>query len=343
MSDLSAFIQFIGALYLSLAIDSAFFKRFWNPDFFNMMSSNIMRYTKDKGVNISSVLKNKLIKTTKGKTDQIDTFSRKQGSMMLIYSVALLIAIGFKNHFTGDYSKTASSCLLVFLFFGVISFLTSSFCLKRWRGVFITSAIVLLLPFVMFVPWIKMPFTLGVIWIKIILVAFLLVPIFWRIFYNWLYSKVYSKFIYAKLSEEYKTYVETKELLKAKQLKNIDQRYNQVLKDYFQDSKNFDSDNSCAEVYVDIIAERCNAIPGIVELFKNRNIKVEVDETTESEEGKTEETVKPLSPKNDIFAEMCAKYKQSTTGTSLKTFCNKNNLDFEQFKDYRKQWLKLNP
>lgn len=346
MINLSAFIQFVGALYLSIAIDSILFKRFWNPDFFAMMSSNIRHYTEDKVVNISSELSNKLTDTAKEISDKIDTRSRWQGCMMLIYSVALLVAFGFKNDFNGDQVNTVSFCLQTFIVLGILSFLLSSLLLRSWWSMFVTSAVVLVLPFAVFLPFIARylnAFSIPIVWLKITMIVFLLLPIAWRVFYNWLFSSVYSKYIHAQIKCEYKTYVQTKTYLKNNQSDKIDKRYNGVLADFFNKKGNQDTDNVCAEQYVNLITEQCNKIPSIFELLKHRNDKID-EETNNIENEEIKESVQPINiqtiDNQQEFENFFIQFEQLKGSMKLQDFCKEKKIDLEIFRSYRKERLK---
>ena len=347
MFNLSAFIQFIGALYISLTVDSTLFKRFWNPDFFAMMSSNIEQYTNDKGVKISTELNNKLTNTARDISNQIDTSSRRQGCMMLIYSVALLVILGFKNHFVGEQMIIASWVLLCFLVLGLISFLFSNIILTNWGAVFITAGLVLLLQLLIFInPITHLLYgvTIPSVWLKIVLVLFLLIPIIWRVFYNWLYSRIYYKYNHTVIKQEYLVYVQTKKYLKDKQSQKIDDRYKDVLSDFYNNEGSQDTVNKCAEIYVDLVTKKCNEIPGVFALLKYRNTKVEEDNIEGNEEIK--EMVSPLSNKstelNQIkqsFEELYIQYEQLKGSKRLQDFCKEKNVDVDAFRKYRNSCL----
>lgn len=346
MINLSAFIQFVGALYLTIAIDSILFKRFWNPDFFAMMSENIKHYTEDKGVNISSELNNKLTGSAKEISDQIDKHSRWQGCMMLIYSVALLVAFGFKEDFVGDQVNTASFCLLAFVVLGLLSFLLSKWLLRSWGSAFVIPAVVMVLPFLAFAPFISRYLSVvaaPIVWLKISVVFFLLLPIAWRIFYNWLYSSVYSVFIHTKIKEEYNTYLETKKYLKNKQSEMIVDRYKSVLTEFFNKEGIQDTGNKCAEIYVDLITEQCDKIPGVIELWKHRNDKFD-DDVNNLDNDEEKETVQPLGNQTPVSKEVYERlfviFEKLKGTKKLQAFCEENKVNYEQFREYRKKRLK---
>ena len=344
MINLSSFIQFIGALYLSIAIDSTLFKRFWNPDFFAMMSSNIKHYTDDKGVKISTELSNKLTGTAKDISNEIDTSSRMQGCMMLVYSVALLVAFGFKNNFVGNQINIASLSLFVFIVFGFISFFLSRIILKNWGCVFIYSALVLLLPFLVFIPKVALVLTvinIPVVGLKIILIVFLLLPIVWRIFYNWLYSSVYSKYNYSMIKNEFHTYVQTKQYLKNKQSEKLDDRYKSVLSDFYNNEGRQDTANRCAEIYVDLITKHCEEIPGIIELLKHRNDKIDLEDVNDLENEVVIKTTQSTTKNSVGSLENYYNEYENLNGTKkIVDFCKEKKIDCDEFKEYRKNRMK---
>ena len=244
--------------------------------------------------------------------------------------------------------NTASFCLIAFIICGLLSFIMSKIILHSWGSVFVISGVVLAIPFVVFIPCIERyldVITLPSVWLKISLVLFLILPIAWRIFYNWLYSSVYSLFIHTKIREEYQTYLQTKTYLKSNQSDMIDKRYNGVLVDFFNKKGDQDTDNVCAEQYVNLITDQCNKIPSIKELLKHRNDKLEdiVPIGVDNQNGE-KEMVQPLGNQPpvpaEVFEELFLAYEKCKSKKTLQVFCKEKNINAEQFQKYRRMRLK---
>ena len=303
-----------------------------------MMYSNIDRYTIDKSVNISSELRNQLGNAAKNKSHDIDTFSRMQGCMMLIYSIVLLII----DCFIKD-SLSVSGCgyFLIFSIMGFLSFLMSRVLLQKWKYVFMISLVVILLPCIAFIPNISTFFSgITIEWLKVGIITFLLLPIIWRVFYNWLYSNVYSRFIHAKIKNEYQTFEKTRQSIKNRTTDNIDERYSLVFKEYFNNSGELDTDNSCAEKYVDIIIKHLNTIPGIFELLRYIRNESKEKEDNNDKDIKEKEVVQRLCDQNKRYEEMSVKYQGlNPKKPSLEVFCKENGVNYVEFKEYWRKYL----
>lgn len=340
MANFTPFIQFVGALYLSITIDSILFKRFWNPDFFTMMNSSIDRYIIGTKVDISTQLKEQLEGTAKTKSNQIDTFTRMQGCMMLLYSLTLLVVIGMGEAFC---DSAALKCyILFFSILGFLTFLFSKQILKKWWRVFVTSAVVIGVSFVAFVSNVTVIIgVIDVLWIKIGVAVFLLLPLAWRLFYNWLYSTVYYNYIHSKVKEEFLTYVHAKNVMKNKDSAEVDERYRPIFQSLYNSNSNeLDSENSCVEKYVEIVEGHLKEVPSIFKLLKH-SLKIEkVKDEGNGVEYSEEETVQPLGPQNDNLDIMVKKYNSIKPSMPIDAFCKKNGIDVSKFKKRRNELCK---
>ena len=92
ISELNTFIQYLAALYFTICIDGAFFRRFWSPDYYRLVTENIGQYKFQQ----SQTLKDKLNKAIKEHAEKIEDHSIKRGVFMLLYCLFYLIFIVFE-------------------------------------------------------------------------------------------------------------------------------------------------------------------------------------------------------------------------------------------------------
>lgn len=102
IGDLSTFIQYLAALYFTICIDGAFFRRFWSPDYYRLVTEIISLYKFQQ----SQTLKDKLNSTIKEQANKIEDHSVKRGVFMLLFCLFFLVYISFELSYITELDKT---------------------------------------------------------------------------------------------------------------------------------------------------------------------------------------------------------------------------------------------
>jgi len=128
MENLNTFIQYLAALYFTICIDGAFFRRFWSPDYYKLVTENIGKYRFQQ----STMLKDKLNKAIREHADKIEDHSVKRGVFMLLFCVFLLIYNAFEIRYIADFDKAKEwfPLCMMSLYVTVIMLMSGS-CLKK--------------------------------------------------------------------------------------------------------------------------------------------------------------------------------------------------------------------
>ena len=224
IAQLSSFVEFFSAVYVTMSLDNTFCKDFWTPDY----NKDIERIFNKYPFKDSLIYKN-LLDSTVSIAVRVQNSSRKKGGFMLAFCIFLLIYIGLENPQIADslYYRLPLSyiCGIVFIF--IIFF--QKFLFRKWKNVFL---LIVLLAFAFWmldscyslssdaeiisradkfsIRGIKFEISLANL-DQYILIATLIFPILHQLFSNWIYSRIYKKYLETGLAEEYKLYSESKD------------------------------------------------------------------------------------------------------------------------------------
>lgn len=183
ISDLSSFIEFMAAVYVSMILDTQITRNFWTP--------NIQRAITDVVISLKDPQKQELFSEIISRTQEgIKLSSQKKGTYMVISCVFLLIYCGFETSMSDE--------LLIWLIPNIGILLFGKWFLRKWKYiVFIHIFLASLFMFAAFniFPAYLSDFVIPSIYLSGVIVIFLLCPILWHLFYNWIYSSVYVGYL----------------------------------------------------------------------------------------------------------------------------------------------------
>ena len=92
IAQLSSFVEFFSAVYVTMSLDNTFCKDFWTPDY----NKDIERIFNKYPFKDSLIYKN-LLDSTVSIAVRVQNSSRKKGGFMLAFCIFLLIYIGLEN------------------------------------------------------------------------------------------------------------------------------------------------------------------------------------------------------------------------------------------------------
>lgn len=221
ISNFSPLLEVFAAIYFTIGFDNIILKRFWNPDFYNIINKTLI------DLNTPSIIVDKIRDELSGVAHKEDIQSRRRGRFLLVILICLFVVIAYENtllktdNFNISLSISLTIALLVVIF--------DSFCLKRLRRMLLSIMIVFLSFILVYKYCTDFPDNFCSI-IDTIMPLILLIttigPAAWQLMRNYMYTTVYSSYLKKNLAEEIDHYNTAYEVDKT------DGDINKVHKDY---------------------------------------------------------------------------------------------------------------
>lgn len=347
IANLSAYIQFIAAIYVTICIDSLICRRFWSPDYYNLVTAKLSLFANT----ISTPKRKKLEEQIREKEHVLDSRSRKRGAIMLTYCLLLLWYIGFEKTVTGDMQiirniPLAALCLLT---------LICLFCCKwlstRWRYT-LAACFSMFLSFaflVLYAPYltISVDNLWWLMYTKRAISILILIPIFYQLYVNWLYSKAYILYLNHNIDDEYVRYTSSKKGFEEKNEKLVDSSYDSAFRKILLNK--MEGDNAMTELnnlLYEHLKKSCSP-PNPYQIIRNWWKCKEDHNVISSSPGDndnntdivSDDVIKPSRKVESvdfpaIIVEKYKKYKETKPAPKLTDFCVREQIDVETFRSY---------
>lgn len=347
IANLSAYIQFLAAIYVTICIDSLICRRFWSPDYYNLVTTKLSLFANT----ISTPKRKKLEEKIREKEHVLDSRSRKRGAIMLTYCLLLLWYIGFERTSTGDMLIIGNIPLAVLCVLTVISLLCCKWLSNRWRYT-LASCFLLSLFFTILVLYAP-TFTISVdkfwwlIYTKRVISILILFPIFYQLYVNWLYSKAYILYLNHNIDEEYVRYTSSKKGFEEKNEELVDPSYDSAFRKILLNK--MEGDNAMTELnnlLYEHLKKSCSP-PNPYQIIINwwhckddNNVtSSSISDNENNAEIASDDVIKP-SRKADsvdfppIIVEKYKKYKETKPAPKLSDFCAQEKIDEDTFRSY---------
>lgn len=351
IAELNTFVQYFAALYFTICIDTIVTRRFWSSNYYQQVTDTIGLYNFKQSKNIKRKIDNKV----KQKADSLRNQATKRGVFMLLVCIAIMLFAAFES----DYNNPVYYAIFTYvLLLYCIIMIFSKCVLKNWI-VMILLFMVPVVAFLVLSPIISSKYMLndnGVTplpniltvgrWSKELTCLLLIVPILYQLFINWLYSNAYLRHIHCELKKEYERYEKTNLAIEKGDSSLADPIYNEIFaKPFFSGGGKDTVITEFNEAVVKRIIEACEppkSIKMISSYWKNRKVELPQTPVLEDLDLEDEDDVIPKAP---IMAEQDLEqayidYKQ-TTGVKIAKFCEKRNIPEDQFREYRKNRMKV--
>ena len=352
IGDLNTFIQYMAALYFTICIDGAFFRRFWSPDYYKLVTDIVSKYKFQQ----SQTLKDKLNNAIKDHADKIEDHSVKRGVFMLLFCLFFLVYNAFEVNYSADIDRIKEWFpIWISSFYVAIIMLMSGFSLKRWRWIVIHTSIFVVLYIVLHIVTIvnenNVYYFGWIAWLKVYLIVFLLSPILYQLYINWLYSQAYVQHLISTLNAEYEKYLKTSKAINDKDKNFADECYMKVFSDSYFDNNGQDVViTNFNQAVLERLITACRPPVPYVLIRKWISIKydknnVEAIKKIESQYLFIEEEGIPQQCSTNTRMEENSRYDQliieynAMAGVPLKKFCKEKGIDLDSFKKYRKTKL----
>lgn len=347
IGDLSTFIQFFAAIYVTITIDNLLGKRFWSPDFYRMVVDSINSY----GFKKSSNVQKKLELSINRKAHELEEASRKRGAFMLICCVLLLIYSGFESDLLKHSSDNQTPILkdlpiLVFLLLTFIVFVFHYKLFAKWSYVLLASlctAIMFFLSFHIFHYIEEYDFGNSLKYVnKLCLVFLLLIPVAYQIYINWLYSSVYMFHLKLSLNKEYELYKQAREALDQKDENIVPEEYKSVfLSLFFNEDKKTDMQVTKIVNYLfSRLEDTCKPTSSwnlLKVYFKRKKIISNIDVHNTELPDENLPVINSIQSIDEAYNE----YMSLSPRPRIETFCKNHNIPEDSFREHHKRFLKI--
>ena len=344
ISNLSAYIQFLAAIYVTICIDNLICRRFWSPDYYNLVTTKLSVFANT----ISSPKRERLEEKIREKEHVLDSRSRKRGAIMLTSCLLLLWYVGFEKPFSPATIIARNIPIATLMLLTFVSLISCKWLSKRWRYT-LAACFFIALVFALLVLYVSdlqsnYPYLSYLVYTKRFLTVLILLPIFYQLYVNWLYSKAYIIYLNKNIDEEFKRYTSSKKGLENNNQELVDSTYHPAFTNILL--KKMSGDNAMTELN-DLLYEHlkaCCTPPGPIRIlitwWKN---KEERGISTDSEHGDivsgSEEVISPVhngaEPLLDsVIDEKFLKYKNIKNKPKISDFCKSEQIDEQKFREY---------
>lgn len=347
IANLSAYIQFLAAIYVTICIDSLICRRFWSPDYYNLVTAKLSLFANT----ISTPKRNKLEEQIREKEHILDSRSRKRGAIMLTYCLLLLWYIGFEKTCTGDMLIIRNIPLAALCLLTVICLLCCKWLSARWRytlaacfALFLSFAILVLYVQNFAIPVVKLWW---LVYTKRVISILILLPIFYQLYVNWLYSKAYILYLNHNIDDEYGRYSSSKKGFEEKNEQLVDPSYDSAFRKILLNK--MEGDNAMTELN-NLLYEHlkeCCSPPNPYQIIKNwwsckeddNVISPSISANDSNTDIVSDDVIEPFR-KNEavefpsIIVEKYKKYKETKPAPKLTDFCVQEQIEEETFRSY---------
>lgn len=234
IANLSSFIEFFAAVYVTMCISNDIFLRFWTAAHYTRIEGIL----KEQDFPGGPILYQQLFEKIKEFSNNVNNISIKRGAFMLSFSILLLIYIGFE---TTPPAAASSAALLMCVIPTLVVLCLHRIILKKWKFVILSIATVVgifIWVLCKYEDWAVIHSTVSLFekYLRHIIVLVILLPIIHQLIINWLFSSVYRGYLSNIAASEYEKYIASKNGVKQKNKELIDKEYLAVWNDsYFKD------------------------------------------------------------------------------------------------------------
>lgn len=232
ISNLSSFIEFFAAVYVTMCISNDIFLRFWTAAHY----TRIEEILKEQDFPGGPILYQQLFEKIKEFSNNVNNISIKRGAFMLSFCILLLIYIGFET-------KASSAALLLCILPTIVVLCFHRVILKKWKFVILSISIVVgvfILTLYKYEDWVGIHPTIDILeyYERHIIVLVILLPIIHQLIINWLFSSVYRGYLSSTIAREYDKYISSKDGVKQRKKELMDEEYLAVWNDsYFNEGE----------------------------------------------------------------------------------------------------------
>lgn len=342
VSDLSSLVELFAAVYITMAVNNDFCSNFWTPQYYKDMDALLKQY----GFLLSTPMSEKLSMAIKSNYESVQQAAHRRGTLMFLLCVCTLVFMGFEDESKGCGVVFYAPLLYAYLL--TVAFLAfSQFLLSSWRGVFATA----LLYFVIFFACTHCARMADNVFIQVvckycksIVVLVVVIPVFYQLYVNWIYSSVYKGYLKNKVGIEHKRYSDSIEGIKNKKKEKVDKVYLEKWTDVMFSSSGDDTITGFSTVLFDKLLKA--ATPSqfcLIKSWLKHKLKAVNCDKTASIQKTTPQTVQEIAciDSNSPLAkfrqtgEYSRKYEdflvwQRKTHRPLDVYCRIKNIKYDE-------------
>lgn len=362
ISNYSTFIQIIAALYLTMSIDNLIYKRFWSPDYKNLVLSKLKIFKQDTSIQLGYKLSNSLDK----KQHYSEHDARIWGLHFCLFSFILLIFCGYEQDYIKDVIKARVYMgipLLVFFISMFISTCVLFFLKKRcicvviscviYSALTLISIIVSRLCDLQFLCNNKF-FEIVTQYIEFFIIFLLVIPVLIQLLKLWVVTKGYSFLIEQNFTQELAEYRKALGAIKNNRPSDMPSSYHEASTAALcaTSGSSDNEDTKISNGFFGVLVKHLTQMmeePSFGEQVKAafRNLWYNNEDETknysvEEETEDVDEIPTPEAQTNDVIE----KYRDSINeynklaGVKIKSFCSERNINETEFRYARNELKK---
>lgn len=340
-------VQFVAAIYLTLAFDTILFKTLWSLKYVPMLLGDIEKQKPE----MTTKVQNKLVFEITNNAKEVEKKSRVRGKFMLFLCVTILILGCIESDYC-TLSTEMNDNIYSFLFFFSIGALFSMLPI-------FSNNIGIVIRFFVFMVF--LPLLLNMKYSHVIsyddlqsnhfsacLLIILLIPIIYQFVLNWLYSNTYLVIARERIAKCFEEYDSAK---KANCPENVPSRYKDVFTQAYFDSRNGNQDTVFTKIsnrFEELLLKDLR-MPSMANLLFNAftHINKSCDDLDTSQvehsDNHNDTEIVPYNNKTisaPDYNELCKEYMNLKKNKKIKMmqFCKEKQIDFKEFKAFYDIW-----
>lgn len=351
VADYSSFLEFIGAVYFTMSLSDYLTSKIWSPK----DTKKLSRALDGLGMKDDKEFKEAVLAANNKKGTVLQAELSKKSLIGLFVIAFLLMFCGYEEEVHGLDDKSALSLLQLELSYSCVYFLITLFAFqwvmfRKWK--YIVFYIFSIIGFFLLIRWKEMVYNCYDIekWfinnIGIVVCVTVSIPILWQIFITWIHKSVFYGYVKSKIWEAQKVYNDVQEYIKRNQFDKLPTRYHEIYMRKSQTSENTTPqqalDDSLTEykgvLYNDIrvIGLNVRLYQLLLSWFMYRGRCI-VNRIRNIIYTKGKSVVYPQKLFVENYADYAKKYKKlkdQNKNLKMKQFCEKMNINFDEFNRY---------
>ena len=340
-------VQFVAAIYLTLAFDTVLFKTLWSLKYVPMLLGDIEKQKPE----MTTKVQNKLVFEITNNAKEVEKKSRVRGKFMLVLCVIILILGCIESDFC-NLPIQINNRIYSFLFFLTIGTILSMLPIN-------SNNIVIIIRFFVFI--ICLPILLCAkynyaisfddlhskhfsTWLLIVLLA----PIIYQFILNWLYSNTYLVIARERIAKCFEEYDGAK---KANCQENVPIRYKDVFTQAYFDSRNGNQDTVLTKIsnrFEELLLKDLK-MPSMAYLLYNALTHINKScydmDSSQLEQSANNDDAEIVPYNNETqaapnYIDLCKEYDNLKRSKKIKMsqFCKDKHIDFDKFKEFYDVW-----
>lgn len=340
-SSLNTYIQFVGAIYVTIVFDNIMFRRFWSPDFYATFKQNIERFK----LPVTNDLRNWMSSEIETKGYSITGSCRKRGYVMLVCVILMLIGNAL---FDKEDSILTLPYIIIIIYSYVNLLLVHASVVMKWHWILLMSVIqtIVFMGLIILNP-IEINLNVSKEFIRGTILVLISLPIIVQLLLSWYYSSFTHCYIIAEIGKAARDYLKVKEAILQKDENLVPESYKDVL--VKMKVKQTGKDAETTQINAHLVAElkeiftKQSFINTCKAYYKNNSSELATPTTKLIDEHESVNIGFNLDVnggKTDTeLMVYVINYEEMKSPPKIDMYCDQNNIKVTEFKRVRKEYL----